>query len=546
MKNVWKSIVAVVGGITLALSPMEAYAATGLNVEYHSINDIRQLEKTTIIPIMKTRDTWAEQPNLTKAPYSAGKVSQQTLQNALTTLNFIRYVAGIPGNVQIKDEYQTLAQAAATVNAVNDEMSHSPSKPAGMSDELYENGSRGASGSNLAVGPGNVFGAIKLWMDDYGIDCLGHRRWCLNPTMGYTGIGIASYYYSLYSFDGSNQNASGYTGVAWPAQNTPLELTGQGKVAWSISFGDSVEASSVHVTMTDKKTGKIWNLSASGGNGRLLVDNEGYGQSGCIRFEPNGVEGYKEGDSYSVKVTGRFTDGKPVQASYDVNFFWGHQHTGGTATCGNRPICSICGTRYGTASTHQWTEWEIWDEPTSVTEGLKIRECKICGHIEEKIIPKKSVKSGKLTLNKKSVTVKRKKTFDLKVKVSGSSKITYQTSDKKVATVSKKGRIKAVGAGTAVITVKAGNRKATCKVTVPGTTKISDIRSSVAIRKGKTLTLKPKLKYIKSKDKITYKSSNSRVASVTSKGKIKAKKKGTAVITVTSGSVKKKCRVSVK
>ena len=46
--------------------------------------------------------------------------------------------------------------------------------------------------------------------------------------------------------------------------------------------------------------------------------------------------------------------------------------------------------------------------------------------------------------------------------------------------------------------------------------------------------------------KVTYTSSNKKVATVTSKGVIRAKKKGTAVITVKSGSRTVKCKVTVK
>ena len=49
-----------------------------------------------------------------------------------------------------------------------------------------------------------------------------------------------------------------------------------------------------------------------------------------------------------------------------------------------------------------------------------------------------------------------------------------------------------------------------------------------------------------STEKITYKSSNTKIATVSTKGVIKAKKKGTVTITVKSGDVKVRCRVTVK
>ena len=66
----------------------------------------------------------------------------------------------------------------------------------------------------------------------------------------------------------------------------------------------------------------------------------------------------------------------------------------------------------------------------------------------------------------------------------------------------------------------------------------------MTLKKGKKLTLKPVITPITSQDKVSYKSSNKKVAAVTAKGVIKAKNPGTTKITVTSG--KKKVTVTVK
>ena len=132
--------------------------------------------------------------------------------------------------------------------------------------------------------------------------------------------------------------------------------------------------------------------------------------------------------------------------------------------------------------------------------------------------------------------------------ITSQQKITYSSSNKKVAVVTSKGVITAKSAGTAKITVKSGSKKYTVKVTVPKTktTKITGIKESITVKKGKTYTLKPKLTPKASDEKVTYKSSNKKVATVTSSGKIKGIKKGTATITVKSGSVSVKCKVTVK
>ena len=124
--------------------------------------------------------------------------------------------------------------------------------------------------------------------------------------------------------------------------------------------------------------------------------------------------------------------------------------------------------------------------------------------------------------------------------------VKYSTYNKKVATVDKKGKVKAVAAGTVKITVKSGSQKAVYTIVVPGTTAIKGVKSSVSVKKGKSYTLKPKLSYTEKADKVTYKSSNKKIATVSKKGVIKGKKKGTATITIKSGKITKKCKVKVK
>lgn len=69
--------------------------------------------------------------------------------------------------------------------------------------------------------------------------------------------------------------------------------------------------------------------------------------------------------------------------------------------------------------------------------------------------------------DKTSVTVDKGKTYTIKTTVADKSKpITWSTSNAKVATVDKKGKVKAVGKGSAIITAEVDGIKTTCKVTV--------------------------------------------------------------------------------
>lgn len=99
------------------------------------------------------------------------------------------------------------------------------------------------------------------------------------------------------------------------------------------------------------------------------------------------------------------------------------------------------------------------------------------------------------------------------------------------------------------ITTK-GGAKASLVINVKkgkiATTKITGIQKKLTLKKGKKLALKPVLNPITSTEKVTYTSSNKKVAKVSAKGVIKAVKKGKAKITVKSGKKKVTCTVTVK
>ena len=165
-------------------------------------------------------------------------------------------------------------------------------------------------------------------------------------------------------------------------------------------------------------------------------------------------------------------------------------------------------------------------------------------------VQKGTVKTAKVSGVAKKITLNKGKKYTLKPVITpftSQEKVTYTSSNKKVATVTSRGVITAKKSGTAKITVKSGKKKAVLTVTVPKTaTKSISVASAVSVKKGKTYTLKAKRTPANSEEKITYRSSNKKVATVTNSGKIKGVKKGTATITVKSGKVTKKVTVTVK
>ena len=146
-----------------------------------------------------------------------------------------------------------------------------------------------------------------------------------------------------------------------------------------------------------------------------------------------------------------------------------------------------------------------------------------------------------------TLTLRIKQTYK-----SGGKIKSVRTTNKKIAKVDKKGKItgKKAGKATVTITYTNGSRRIFRVKVQKGIVKTTSVsvnkRNIILARKGKSFQLKVTLTPVTSQQKVTYKSSNSKVAAVNLKGKIVAKKKGTATITVKSGNKKITCKVKVK
>ena len=230
------------------------------------------------------------------------------------------------------------------------------------------------------------------------------------------------------------------------------------------------------------------------------------------------------------------------------------------ATCTAKGVktykCTVCGktkTEEIPAAGHKY----IWKTTASATVFAPAKQVKVCSRCGSKT--KETRNYGKkltatIKLNVTSLSLKEKQSTS-KVKVTGLAKgdsvKSWTSENRKIATVTSKGVIKGVKAGKTIVTVKLASGK-TAKITVTvkknvvKTTKITGVKSKVTLAKGRKLTLKPVVTPKNSTEKVTYVSSNSKVATVSAKGVITAKKKGTAVITVRSGSKKVTCKVTVK
>ena len=150
----------------------------------------------------------------------------------------------------------------------------------------------------------------------------------------------------------------------------------------------------------------------------------------------------------------------------------------------------------------------------------------------------------KVTLNKTKLTLGAKEKFTLKATITprnaANKTVKWTSSKKSVATVSSKGVVTAKKTGKAVISAKVDGITKKCTITVKkAPKKISLNAKKKTLKKGKKFQIKVKLPKNTASCKITYKTSNKKVATVSASGKVTAKKKGKATITVTTFNKKK-------
>lgn len=192
--------------------------------------------------------------------------------------------------------------------------------------------------------------------------------------------------------------------------------------------------------------------------------------------------------------------------------------------------------------------WAAMQTELQEAEELLAREDATQAEVDEALEHLKAAEAAlvkvTVTLDKTSATIYTGKTVTLKATSNDTAKtVTYTTSNKAVATVSSTGVVKGVKAGTAVITANCGNATATCKITVKAPS-VKFAKKSAVVYKGKTATVKATLAGVSS---VTYKSSNTKIATVNSKtGTVKGIKAGTVTITATSGKLKATYKLTVK
>ncbi len=563
-------------------------SAVGLNVASHTQAEIQAF--------INAHPAYRNQVDIYKVaakdePFAPGKLSDVNQRSALNLLNQIRYIAGVNSNVGLLTEQEDTVAAAALVlrlysaqyKAQNgkDILTHYPPRAAAISDSSYDSlyslGYTGASRSNIAMGY-TVSSAMLAYMsdsDDTNIKTVGHRRWMLNPTMGKTVFGANGRFSAMYAHDLSG--AGGQSKVAWPAQQMPLQYFNAND-PWSVSYGRSLTANQITVTLVRVRDGKTWSFSSSGADGDFYVENNAYGQRGCVIFRPSGLGSIAQGDTFNVSIN----DGAAGELTrYTVRFFSASltacdplalpdKVTAIKTASGNELSWSavsgaqgyyVC--RKATSDAYAQIVADVSatsyrDTAVSVDKDYYYqiyahdasRTSRSAVNVLAQPIPPTSVAlsaSG-------TVKVYRNKTLQLSVSYAPANAmpkgLTWKSSKKKIATVDANGLVKPLKAGTTVISVTTDNgRSASVKVKVLNVPKAKKVKLSASGTKklniGETLQLSGTVTPAAASQKLKWKSSKKKVASVSGSGLVTALKAGTATITAKTSNGKY-ARVKIK
>ena len=187
------------------------------------------------------------------------------------------------------------------------------------------------------------------------------------------------------------------------------------------------------------------------------------------------------------------------------------------------------------ATGHHYGEYQLTKEATALEEGVRTAYCS-CGAYVTVTVPALTP-SIKLNVSSLRLRVKQKYTVKVTGLAKGDSVVSWSTGNKKIARVSQKGVVTGKARGNTIITIRlaSGYTKKIRVYVQKGLVKTTALKISntrLNLKKGRRYTLRTTVAPVTSQEKVTFKSSNSKVVSVNAKGKIYAKKKGKARITV--------------
>jgi hypothetical protein len=245
---------------------------------------------------------------------------------ALRQLKAYRYLAGLPyRHLTLDKHFSELATDAADICRRLGHLTHAPENP-GLPAEQYERARLATKNANLAFGVPDLATAVALWMDDSderNIDRLGHRRWCLNPSMGKTGLGRVERFAAMWVTDQMVPAFEDFAFVAYPVAGFMPIAFFDGRRAWSLTLNPRDFRPS-RMGQVEVRIYRVEGPSADHEHPLELdysaIENSGFGLPNCLIFRPRSLE-LQAGKRYWVDVKGlERSDGAAAGLGYLVEF----------------------------------------------------------------------------------------------------------------------------------------------------------------------------------------------------------------------------------
>ena len=281
---------------------------------------------------------------------------------------------------------------------------------------------------------------------------------------------------------------------------------------------NTVWSSSNKKVATVDSTGKVTAVSA--GTADIIATANGVSSTCKITVKNNAISLNLDSMLLGTKGTGSTVRLETVVTGASKKVTWTSSDT------------SVAIVRRGGVTGKKTGEAEITATANGVSAKCKVR-----------------VEEGLVSVNEEYIQLYRtedsSETKQLKTNASRTDTVVWTSSDEKIASVDSSGLVSAKGAGTALITASCNGKTDTCIVEVADTATRINERIVHLKTKGTAKTYALDWQVTGRKTAVKWKSSNTKVASV-SKGKITAKKPGTATITAEANGVTDTVLVTVQ
>lgn len=244
----------------------------------------------------------------------------------LTKLREYRYLCDLPyEDLQIHKTYIAHDLNAVLILNKLKGLSHTPKNP-GVPEDIYTSGYQGTTQSNLTWSNYGMCASLSvdIYMDDseaINLERLGHRRWCLNPSMKLTGFGLEENFSAMWSCNNSREQIPDFDFISFPCKGFMPNSHFKAIDAWSVSVNSKYyqipDKTLVKIQIYSVKEVAKTELKISYQN----IDFTPIGIDNCIIFKPENIS-ISPKSRYFVSISGlKDKNLKDTKIEYFVEFF---------------------------------------------------------------------------------------------------------------------------------------------------------------------------------------------------------------------------------